>query len=276
MSRLKIACEAAACLPHTALTEFQGELKSLSTEDYAKLRGQLEHGYSFPIAIWRAPDGLNYILDGHQRLRTIRRMEADGWEIPDLPVSFTEAATYKEAKAKLLAAASQYGKVESQGLYEFMTEAELALQDIMAANRFPEIDFDDFTSEYFSETEGNTDPKKDEDYYSKKIKAPIYEPSDHKPSLSELVDDSKYMELIAEIERAELDEQMKAFLKIAAARHYKFSYAKIANFYAHSPKEVQELMENSALVIIDFKKAIEKGFVSLTNHLSEAYLNYEK
>lgn len=156
MSRLKIACEAAACLPHTALTEFQGELKSLSTEDYAKLRGQLEHGYSFPIAIWRAPDGLNYILDGHQRLRTIRRMEADGWEIPDLPVSFTEAATYKEAKAKLLAAASQYGKVESQGLYEFMTDADLELEDIMAANRFPEIDFSNFEMEFFSEFSQST------------------------------------------------------------------------------------------------------------------------
>ena len=100
---LKIACESARTLPFSEMTEFQGELKSLSKEDYEKLRRQLEtSGYSFPISIWKAPDGLNYILDGHQRLRTIKAMAADGWEIPDLPVSYTEASTYKEAKQKLL------------------------------------------------------------------------------------------------------------------------------------------------------------------------------
>jgi ParB-like chromosome segregation protein Spo0J len=43
------------------------------------------------------------------------------------------------------------------------------------------------------------------------------------------------------------------------------------DFYAHSSKEIQELMEDSALVIIDFDKAIEKGYVKLTKDIAAAY-----
>jgi hypothetical protein len=42
-----------------------------------------------------------------------------------------------------------------------------------------------------------------------------------------------------------------------------FNYKNVAEYYAHSEKEVQELMEDSALVIIDYNKAIELGFVKL-------------
>lgn len=34
---------------------------------------------------------------------------------------------------------------------------------------------------------------------------------------------------------------------------------------------MQELMENSALVIIDFDKAIEKGFVKLSEEIANQY-----
>ena len=54
-----------------------------------------------------------------------------------------------------------------------------------------------------------------------------------------------------------------------------FDYGKIANYYAHSEKETQELMENSALVIIDFNKAIENGFVRLTEEINEMFNNDE-
>ena len=58
---------------------------------------------------------------------------------------------------------------------------------------------------------------------------------------------------------------------MGAERHNVFDYGSIADFYAHSKPEVQELMEQSALVIIDFKKAVENGYVSLTNNLNEIY-----
>jgi len=46
----------------------------------------------------------------------------------------------------------------------------------------------------------------------------------------------------------------------------------IANYYAHASKECQELMEDSALVIIDFEKALEKGYVTLSDKISDQYL----
>jgi dTDP-glucose 4,6-dehydratase len=52
---------------------------------------------------------------------------------------------------------------------------------------------------------------------------------------------------------------------------YSVNYEKIANFYAHSSKECQELMECNALVIIDFNKAIENGFVKLTEEINEMF-----
>lgn len=40
---------------------------------------------------------------------------------------------------------------------------------------------------------------------------------------------------------------------------------------ANAPKEVQELIEDSALVIIDFNKAIEDGFVNISQDLLDQY-----
>jgi hypothetical protein len=82
--------------------------------------------------------------------------------------------------------------------------------------------------------------------------------------------------LIEKIHAAELPHEIETFLEFAAQRHTVFSYEKIAEYYAHAPKEVQELMEDSALVIIDFKKAIEHGFVQLTKDLAEAYSDDEQ
>lgn len=112
----------------------------------------------------------------------------------------------------------------------------------------------------------------EEDPYTSKIEAPIYEPSNLKPLIEELVDGTKTKELLQQIEKADIDPKEKEFLKLAAQRHLVFNYAKIADYYAHSPKEVQELMQNSALVIIDFDKAIENGFVELTKNITKQFL----
>jgi hypothetical protein len=64
-------------------------------------------------------------------------------------------------------------------------------------------------------------------------------------------------------------EGIKEFLRMSATRHLSFDYKMIAEFYAHQPKEVQDLFEKSALVIIDFNKAIENGFVKMSQRLSD-------
>src|SRR5210317_554664 len=99
-----------------------------------------------------------------------------------------------------------------------------------------------------------------EETYTTKVESPIYETKVVKPTASELYDLHNYNTLLSDIEKADISEADKQFLMFAAMRHIKFNYSKIADYYAHSDKEVQELMENSALVIIDYDKAIEKGF----------------
>jgi len=111
------------------------------------------------------------------------------------------------------------------------------------------------------------------DGYTKKIEAPVYEPSDEKPFLDDLFDLTKYNELIDEIEKSDLDNNIKVFLRYAASRHIVFNYNKIADYYAHSDKDLQELMENSALVIIDFDRAIENGFVELSENIKKLFIN---
>lgn len=121
---------------------------------------------------------------------------------------------------------------------------------------------------------GYNDESKDADEgnpYTNKIKAPKYEIKGEKPEEKELYDIEKTKQLINEIDAAPIDREVKDFLKLAAGRHTVFNYEKIAEYYAHAPKEIQELMENSALVIIDFNKALEKGYVVLSQEIANQY-----
>jgi hypothetical protein len=108
--------------------------------------------------------------------------------------------------------------------------------------------------------------------YSSKIEAPIYEPKNAKPHILELVNKEKTHRLIREIDNSNLSFEEKNFLIDAAKRHSVFNYEKIADYYANSNKEMQHLMERSALVIIDFEKAIQYGFVKLCDEIKTQYL----
>lgn len=109
--------------------------------------------------------------------------------------------------------------------------------------------------------------------YTSKIKAPIYEPKNEKPSIFELMNNSKSLRLIRQIKDSNVSEDEKKFLIEAAKRHTIFDFHKIADYYAHASKEMQELMERSALVIIDFNKAIENGYIKLSDEIAEQYTN---
>lgn len=108
--------------------------------------------------------------------------------------------------------------------------------------------------------------------YSSKIEAPIYEPKNAKPHILELVNKEKTHRLIREIDNSNLSFEEKNFLIDAAKRHSVFNYEKIADYYAHSSEEMQNLMERSALVIIDFEKAIQLGYVKLCDEIRTQYL----
>ena len=111
-----------------------------------------------------------------------------------------------------------------------------------------------------------------DDKYSTSVGVPQYLPSAECPSIFQLVDDRKYKELIHNIEIADISEDKKAFLRMAATRHLVFNYSKIADYYAHSDATMQDLMEQSALVILDIGDAIANGYVKLSTELEKIML----
>lgn len=115
-------------------------------------------------------------------------------------------------------------------------------------------------------------PKEGDTKYTTKIQKPIYEPKNRQPYVAELFDKDKTTRLIREIEKHDLPTDEKLFLIEAARRHTVFNYEKIADYYAHATKEMQYLMERSALVIIDFEQAIENGYVNLCEEIKTQYL----
>lgn len=119
------------------------------------------------------------------------------------------------------------------------------------------------------EIDGIVDEDPQGEKYTSKVTIPQYEPSKYCPSISEMMDTTKYEELIREINQSSLSDDDKRFLRLAAARHIVFNYSKIADYYAHANKELQQLMENSALVIIDINSALANGFAKLDYRLLE-------
>jgi hypothetical protein len=108
--------------------------------------------------------------------------------------------------------------------------------------------------------------------YTNKVETPIYEPKNKKPHILELVDVEKTKRLIREISKSNLDDFEKRFLIEAAHRHSVFNYSKIADYYAHASAEMQDLMEKSALVIIDYDKSIEYGFTHLQEEIKKEWV----
>lgn len=115
-----------------------------------------------------------------------------------------------------------------------------------------------------------------ENPYTGKVNIPQYEPSGDEPPIDTLVDKQKTESLIDEINESNLTEEEKEFLRLAAYRHLAFNYKKVADYYAIANNEMQELMEKSALVIIDYEDAIANGYARLNDDIKEMFDDVEK
>ena len=257
-------------LSHHEMHEFQGDLKTIDEKDLENLITEIvETGFAFAPYVWKdTEDGLWKICDAHQRKKALVVLEGRGFAVPKLQTIEVLAKDREEAKRRVLQATSQYGRVTVQGLVNFAKGAGIKFE-ALGGFRFPDIKKMSIVGEHLRD---NSETDNDDGIYTKKIQIPIYQPTGEKPTLEQLVDRSKTVELIKEIDDAEgVPQDVKAFLRQSAQRHSIFDYEKIAEYYAHAPAEVQALMEKSALVIIDFNKAIENGFVAMSEKLIEAY-----
>lgn len=112
--------------------------------------------------------------------------------------------------------------------------------------------------------------KEEDKKYTIKNAIPQYTPTkEYKPSIYNLVDTLKTKALIEKINKSNVSKEEKDFLILAAYRHLVFNYSEIAEYYCHATKEMQELMEESALVIIDVMDAIANGYVKLSETIKD-------
>lgn len=121
------------------LEPFQGDLKSLSKKELNKFKKQLKKlGFSEPFTVWEN-DGKINIINGHQRLIALKSMIAEGADITHVPATFIKAKDVKEAKEKVLALTSQYGKISKESLSDYINEAGISWDEAHDQFRFPEI-----------------------------------------------------------------------------------------------------------------------------------------
>lgn len=213
-----------------------------------------EFGFTNPVLI----DQDGGVIAGHGRLMAARKLG-----VSEVPTITLEGLTKAQRKAYVIAdnqLALNSGwneellKLELQGLKDL--EFDLSV-----------IGFDDDELRKLL----NIIDESNDNAYTKKVDIPIYEPTGEKPDLNDLYEADKSYDLIHDIKESNLSNEEKQFLMLAAGRHVTFDFEKIANYYAHASKDCQKLMEDSALVIIDFERAIELGYVNLSEKISKQY-----
>ena len=200
-----------------------------------------EFGFTQPVII----DKNNCVVAGHGRILGAKKAG-----LKQVPTVCLEDLTEEQIKA--------YRLVDNK-----LNESEW--DNVLLAQELEELDKEqmklfgfDF-GEYVEEEE-----KK----YTMKTNIPQYEIKGETPSVSELVDIGKVKELLHKIKQSNVSEEEKKFLRYGAYRHLCFDYSKIAEYYANADAEMQELMEDSALVIIDFEDAIAKGYVEMSEQVA--------
>lgn len=203
-------------------------------------------GFQQPIVI----DKNNVIVCGHTRYLAAKELGLE-----KVPCKIADDLTDDEIKAYRLAD----NKTAEFATWDFeLLNSEIEDIDIDMS----EFGFDDWEDIEAEEYEVD-------DKYTKKREIPQYEITGENPDIEELVDDAKVNELIRDIENSNLKSEAKHFLKMAAYRHLVFNYSKIAEWYAHQDAVTQKLIEDSALVLIDYDDAIKKGYVVLSSRLEE-------
>ena len=203
-----------------------------------------EFGFKVPIVV----DSEGVIVAGHTRYKAAQKLG-----LQTVPCLVADDLTQEQVNAFRLAD-NKVGELATWDLDTLKVELD----------NIGEIDMSEFGF--------NLDDLAEDETYTRKIEPPTYEPTEETaPGIDELCDKSKYDDLVRYIDNADIPQDIADFLKLTATRHIVYDYGRIAEFYAHQPKEIQELMEQSALVIIDYDKAVANGFVKLTNELEALF-----
>ena len=103
--------------------------------------------------------------------------------------------------------------------------------------------------------------------YSTKIGIPDFIPNDKNIELKNCVNAEKYNKLIDEINANDLlTETEKKFLRLGATRWIQFRYDNIAQYFCtKASPEFQKMLQQSAMVLIDFDDVLENSLTDAQN-----------
>jgi hypothetical protein len=231
------------------------------------LRGVLsEIGLADACLARELPDGSLMLIDGHLRAETL----GDG-EVPVLILDVSEAEADKIlATLDPLAAMADSDAAKLDELLRNVDTGSEALQQMLAATAAQAGLYESLPDASGEDSEGGDD-EASENPYTDKVEVPPYAKIGDKPDLSQCFDEAYCLKLLKAIDASDLPENEKHFLRAAAYRHVVFNFQEIANYYAHSEADVQQLMEDSALVIVDLDAAIKNGWTRLGQALDAVY-----
>ena len=220
-----------------------------------------EFGFLNPVIT----DGENGIVAGHGRVMAAQKLGMDS-----LPI--VSAAHLTDAQKRAYILADNRLALDADWDDEMLRVEFADLSDAgfdLELTGFEPGEIEVFIGDNSGEeSEGG---EGDENPYNQSVEAPTYEPSGYKPDVADLYDDAKAQELIDNIRSSSLPDHEQNMLIAAASRHTAFSFDRVADYYAHASAECQQHMEDSAMIIVDFNKAIEMGIVKLSDELAEAY-----
>jgi len=233
-----------------ALRPYQNNQKIHTEKQIQQIANSInEFGFKQPLVITKD----NEIIIGHGRLEAAKILGMA--EVPCIV-----ADDLSEAQIKALRIADNKLNMDT-GFDEDLLQLELKELEGLEFDFSDIMDFEVDEVDEIEEFKNNLSG--DDERYTQKTESPNYEPTGDKPSINELYDIEKTHKLIEKIESSSVDKEIKDFLIIAAHRHIVFDYEKIAEFYAHADKEIQELIEDSYLVIVDFDRVIADGYIKM-------------
>lgn len=216
------------------------------------------HGQYRPIVVDRRT---NKILAGNHTWRAAKSL---GWS--EIAVGFIESKDDDDAIRILLAD----NRTTDLASYDDAGLAELLKQLVNSDEGLEGTLYDgDALDQLIADIETNTDDSDLINRFTQKITVPQYEIVGEKPKVNELYKTDHSDKLRKRIEDSDIAEDIKTFLIEATKRHTVFDYRKIAEFYPHASAEVQQLMEDSALIIIDAGDAIAKGYAVFSQEISD-------
>ena len=222
-------------VPIDSIKPYSKNAKLHPQEQIEQIKASIkEFGFKDAVAVWK-----NEVMAGNGRLQAAKELG-----MKELPIVRLDDLTDEQRRAYALV----HNKLTMNSPFDDGILSE-ELENIL------DIDMEALGFDLLGEDEDET--------YTKKIDGAEYEPTGRVVDVSECYDTDKYNEMVEEIEKANIEDDIKDFLKMAAGRHIVFDYQTIAEYYANAPKEIQALMEKSALVIIDYDSAIKNGFTRL-------------